>query len=122
MLPTVGYVSRDVGHYDGRGEQEIEQLDGVTTAAYLDFTNLVSELLRPRVVPVAEQWSLYFNWFVPRIVARPLGLERLLAASTAPFFGGTKPVVADYFVFEALDAWLELLDAPFERALESCPR
>ena len=30
--------------------------------------------------------------------------------------------MADYFVFEALDAWLELLDAPFEQTLVACPR
>jgi hypothetical protein len=121
-LAIAGYISRQLGHYDGRGDEGVAKLESVTSAAYLDFTSLVSELFRPRVVPVDEQWSLYFSWFVPRIVARPAGLERLLAARTALFFGGTEPVVADYFVFEALDAWLELLGAPFDQALHACPR
>jgi glutathione S-transferase len=121
-LAIAAYISRQLGQYAGRADDEIAGRESVTSAAYLDFTSLVSELFRPRLVPVAEQWSLYFSWFIPRITARPAGLERLLATSAAPFFGGTAPVVADYFVFEALDVWLELLGAPFEQVLQYCPR
>jgi hypothetical protein len=120
-LAIASYLGRRLGHYESRSPEEIAELEGVTSAAYTDFTNILPELLRPRVMPAAAQFGEFFEGFIARVPGRLPAFERLLAARSGAFFGGREPAVADYFVFEAIDAWLELLGAHFSRALEACP-
>jgi hypothetical protein len=121
-LAIAAYLSRRLGHDENRDATELARLDSVTSAAHLDLTCMIRELLRPRIMPQGDQWSAFLTEFSSSIPARLPAFERLLAAQEAPYFGGVAPVAADYFVFEAVDAWLELLGVPFAVALANCPR
>jgi Glutathione S-transferase, C-terminal domain len=121
-LAIAGYLTRRLGLDQGRDCDELALLESVTSAAYLDLTCVVRELLRPRVMPNDEQWPAFFASFLDSIPARLPSFERLLGARGTPFFGGVEPAAADYFVFEAVDAWLELLGVRLVAALATCPR
>lgn len=108
------------GHTQHLDIQERALLDAVASAAYLDLTCVIRELLRPRIMPRDEQWSGFFAELMATVSGRLPAFERLLAVRGAPFFGGAAPVAADYFVFEAMDAWLELFGHPLAATLASC--
>jgi hypothetical protein len=121
-LAIAAYLSRWLGHAENLDSAGLARLESVASAAYLDLTCLIRELLRPRVMPQDDQWPTFLAEFSTTVPARLPAFERLLCARGAPFFGGVAPVAADYFVFEAVDAWLELLGAPVAAALANCPR
>jgi hypothetical protein len=121
-LAIAGYLARRLGLDEHRNCENLALLESVTSAAYLDLACVVRDLLRPRVMPNDEQWPAFFAGFLDSIPARLPAFERLLSAQSTPFFGGVEPVAADYFVFEAVDAWLELLGVRFVAALATCPR
>jgi hypothetical protein len=52
-----------------------------------------------------------------RILHKVDRLERMLASSRDPFFGGHRPVVADFFVAEALDMTRAVIGKRFDAAL-----
>ena len=81
-----------------------------------------ADLCRPRVMPNTADWQHFIAEFVSSILGRLRAFERMLVAQSGPYFGGNEPVAADYFVFEAVDAWRELLGAPLVAALARCPR
>lgn len=59
-LPIASYLSRRMGHTQHLDIQETALLDAVASAAYLDLTCVIRELLRPRIMPRDEQWSGFF--------------------------------------------------------------
>lgn len=121
-LAIAGYLTRSLGLDQRRDRENLALLESVTSAAYLDLTCVVRDLLRPRVIPNDEQWPAFFAGFLESIPARLPAFERQLSAQGTPFFGGVEPTAADYFVFEAVDVWLELLGFGFGAALATCPR
>ena len=121
-LAIAAFLSRHLGHVENRDSAGLARLESISSAAYLDLTCVIRELLRPRVMPQDDQWAAFLTEFSTTIPARLPAFERLLAVQSGPFFGGVAPVAADYFVLEAVDAWLELLGAPVATALANCPR
>jgi glutathione S-transferase len=120
-LPIAGYVARRLGQYDGLDAMGVARLEMVASVAYLDvIAELAMMLWVPTAIPDAEA-AVRFSNHEARILHKVDRLERMLASSGDPFFGGHRPVVADFFVAEALDMTRavigERLDAALGRAL-----
>jgi glutathione S-transferase len=118
-LPIAGYLARRLGIHEGRTDEQLALLENVTAAAYLNVLALVSDLLAPFPTPGDDQWPGFLDAFIEEMPVRVARFER---AMDAPYFGGDRPAVPDYFVFEGIQMWRELLGAPVEQTLSRCPR
>jgi glutathione S-transferase len=121
-LAIAGYLDRRLGHTRGRSDEELARLEMVGSAAYVNLLGLVPTLLVPFPSPHEEDWPAFLQAFVEEIPRRVARFERLLAAGSAPFFGGATPVAADFFVYEVVQMWRALLEARMESALADWPR
>ncbi len=121
-LPIAGYVARRLGQYDGLDAMGIARLEMVASVAYLDvIAELAMMLWVPMAIPDAEAAARFSN-HQARILHKVERLERMLASSADPFFGGNRPAIADFFVAEALDMTRAVLGARFDAALGRAPR
>ena len=109
-LPIAGYVSRQLGHYDGKDAQEIARLETVASAAYLDLIISAGEM-RYQLGATQDEaaWNSLFDTHVQRARFRIPRFEQLLAKLDSEFFGGNNPVTADFFVYEAMLEWQDVL-------------
>ena len=100
-LPIATFLARRVGQCDGIDEALIAPREGICSCCYLDVTLRIGDLL----------WSdvLYPGSDLAKSSQRPLGrvLDKLSrVAQCLPvtgWFGGDRPVVADFFVAEAVE-------------------
>lgn len=109
-LSIASYVAKRLGHYDGLGAVEIAKHEAVVSCAYLDVVRSLADLLwAPVLYPGAD-----FATNTPRILGWSLGkLGRLSAllpdGGGAPWLGGSRPAVADFFLCEAVEVMRYLL-------------
>lgn len=118
-LAIASYLSRRLGHYDGLDAGNIARLEMVTSTAYLDIIGQVSLMMRPPTPLTDENEGAYFASSESTSVYKLERVERLLAKR---FFGGDRPVVTDFFVFEAIESMHLLFGARFETWLRSHSR
>ena len=121
-LVIASFLSRRLGHYKARSEEEIVRMEMVSSSAYLELLTPRSSLFRPDPAPQPDAWPALFESFATRFAGRLGAFERLLANTNEPFFGGALPRAADYFVFEALHDTKDLLGPMLAPALAACPR
>jgi len=121
-LPIAGYVARRAGQYDGLDAMGIARLEMVASVAYLDVIGEVAMmLLVPTSTPEAEAATRFSN-HEARIFHKVDRLDKMLASSGEPFFGGHRPAVADFFVVEAIDMTRVVLGERLDAALRGAPR
>jgi glutathione S-transferase len=120
-LAIANYLSRRLGHYNGKDAQAIARLEMVASAAYLDLLNSAGEM-RWQLGAARDEagWNAWFDNYVQRARLRIPRFEQLLAEMDTEFFGGNSPVAADFFVYEAILEWQEILGASLLAEL-SCP-
>jgi len=121
-LAIASYLSRRLGHYDGRDAQAIAQLEMIASAAYLDLLLAAGEM-RWQVGLAKDEatWNAWFDGYVQRARLRIPYFEQLLASADSQFFGDNHPAAADFFVYEAISEWQETLGPSLLDEL-SCPR
>jgi glutathione S-transferase len=121
-LAIASFVAKRLGHYDALSAVEIAKQEAVVSCAYLDVVRSLAEFLwAPALYPGVDVAAL-----APRRLGATLGkLTRLSALlpeeSGAPWLGGTRPVVADFFLCEAVEILRYLLgplrDEPLRRRI-----
>ena len=123
-LAIASYVARRLGHYDGLEAVEIAKLEAVVSCSYLDVVRSLADVLwAPILYPGVEVAKI-----APRSLGSTLGklgrLSALLPSSAdAPWLGGSRPVVADFFLCEAVEVLRYLLGPSRDAALqERIPR
>jgi glutathione S-transferase len=121
-LVIASYVSRRLGHYEGLAPGEVARLEMITSAAYLDVSSHLSMMMRTPTPLTAENEEAYFTGFESTAASKLERIERLVAARGQRFLGGERPVVADFFVFEAIESMHVLFGGRFETWLRSHPR
>jgi glutathione S-transferase len=121
-LAIASYLGRRLGHYDGLDAGSIARLEMVSSAAYLDVSGQTALMMRPPAPLNDENEAPYFTGYQSNAEHKLERIERILAARDDRFFGGNRPVVTDFFVFEAIEAQLLLFGARFEVWLKSHPR
>jgi glutathione S-transferase len=121
-LPIAGYIARRLGQYESLDSMAIAQLEMVASAAYLDVMAEVFMMLwLPTALPDAEA-TTRFGHHEARILRKIARIDRMLASRHEPFFGGQRPVIADFFVVEAVDIARGALGARIDAALGKAPR
>jgi glutathione S-transferase len=109
-IAIASYIARRLGHYDGLAAGDIAKLESVVSCAYLDVLRVLAEVVwAPVMYPGADAAMT-----TPRVLGRALDklgrLSALLPAKTiSPWLGGTRPIVGDFFVGEAVEALRHLL-------------
>jgi glutathione S-transferase len=121
-LAIASYLSRRLGHYDGLDAANIARLEMVTSTAYLDIAGQTALMMRPPTPLTNENEGAYFAGYESTAVYKLERVERQLAARGERFFGGDRPVVTDFFVFEAIESTHLVFGARFESWLQSHPR
>src|SRR5258708_647652 len=97
-LSISSYIARRLGHYDGLEAVEIAQHEAVASCSYLDVVRSLADIIwAPVLYPGADVATT-----TPRLLGWSLGkLGRLSAllpdATSAPWLGGSRPAVADFF-------------------------
>jgi glutathione S-transferase len=118
-LSIASYLARRLGHYDGLEPVEIARHEAVVSCSYLDVVRSVADVLwAPILYPGADVAAT-----TPRMLGGSIGkLGRLSAllpdGSDAPWLGGSRPVVADFFLGEAVEAMRYLLGPSHEGSLQ----
>ena len=115
-LPIAGFLSRRLGHHDGRDDAAIAWLEAVSSHAYLEVLLRVGDMLWADLVyPGAD-----LGRAIPRLAARMFDkLDRLDARIPDGFLGGDRPVVADFFAAEAVETTRYVLGASRDAALRA---
>jgi glutathione S-transferase len=121
-LVIASYLSRRLGHYDGLDHGGIARLEMAASAAYLDVSAPVALMMRPPTPLTAESEDAYFTGYESGALHKLERIERLVAAREQPFLGGNRPVVADFILFEAIEAMHLVFGGRFESWLRSHPR
>lgn len=109
-LSIASYIARQLGQYDGLAAVEIAKYEAVVSCAYLDVVRSLADVLwAPLLYPGADVATV-----TPRKLDWSLGkLARLSTLlpddSGAPWLGGSRPVVADFFLGEAVEVTRYLL-------------
>jgi glutathione S-transferase len=124
-LPIASYLARELGHDDDAASAERRAwLEMTTSAAHLDMQVPYSQLLW---LPADHERSALLataRALLAQLRARLHQLEYLLEERSTPdpFFGGDRPVMADYFVYESLSRARALFGGAFERTLREASR
>jgi glutathione S-transferase len=119
-LSIASYVAKRLGHYDRLEAGEIAKYEAVVSCSYLDVVRSLADVLwAPMLHPGAD-----FAVTTPRILGSALGkLGRLSALlpddGGAPWLGGSRPAVADFFLCEAVEVMRYLLGPSRDGALRS---
>jgi glutathione S-transferase len=121
-LPIAGYLARRLGHYDGLDAMGIARLEMVTSAAYLDMIFEVASMIWMLPPDTDARDTPVFTRQEPRIIDKIARFERALGTGSAPYFGGDRPAVADYFVAEATGIAEAAFPTRVARALAAAPR
>lgn len=116
-IAIASFLARSLGHYEGRDNGEIARLEAVVSLCYTEVSLQIAQLL----------WLDLFNPGVDLAAAVPLQFGRLVARLTrleahapeAGWFGGERPLMADYFAAEAIEALRYLLGREHDDALRT---
>jgi glutathione S-transferase len=118
-LSIATYVAKRLGHYDGLEAVEIAKHEAVVSCSYLDVVRSVAEIHWARLLyPGADVATT-----TPRVLGRSLDklgrLSALLpAGGGAPWLGGSRPAVADFFLCEAVEVMRYLLGPSRDGSLQ----
>lgn len=115
-LPITTYVSQRLGHYDGLAPARVARLEAICSCIYIDIITRLGEILWASVLyPGADLGAT-----VPRSLGRMLDklwrVSELLGADEQ-WYGGGRPLSADFFAAEGVESLQQVLGASREAAL-----
>lgn len=106
-LPIAGFLSRQLGFYDGLSPVEIARVEAIISCCYVDVTIMVGIAIWAEMMCPGTQVEASAERIVPRLLAKLARLEAQLPESG--WLGAARPNVADFFVFEAYESVALLL-------------
>ena len=101
-LAIANYLSRQLGHYVDRTPASIARLEAICSFVYLEVILRLGDILWSDVVFEGTTPETMAARLMPRMLSKLTFLESLV--ETKPFFGDKKPVLADFFVCEGIEA------------------
>jgi glutathione S-transferase len=113
-LPIASFLARRLGHYDGLSGMQIGHHEAVCSAVYLEVLSRLGELLWADFLYPGIDFTTAFPRVAGRIFSK---LERVEAETPSDFFGGKRPVMADFFAAEGCEAMRRLLGPARDDAL-----
>jgi glutathione S-transferase len=120
-LPVASYLAHRLGHYDGLDAAARARLEAVCSCCYVEVTMIAGHVLWADLVwpgvDLEKAWSIHLG----RMLGRLASLDE--DVPDAGFFGGARPVMADFYADEAYATWCYMLGPEREPALrERLPR
>jgi glutathione S-transferase len=105
-LAIASLLARRLGHCEGLSAMQIARHEAICSNVYLEALTPVGQFLWADFVYPGMDFTTAF----PRVAGRVLAkMERLEAETPSGFFGGTRPIVADFFAAEGYEALRHLL-------------
>lgn len=101
-LPIAAYLARRLGQNEGLDDAAIARRDAICSNAYLEHVVRVGELVWCDVIYSGSDPARSLERLLPRLMLKLEALDR--AVPEDRFVGGERPVVADFFAREALEA------------------
>jgi glutathione S-transferase len=105
-LPIAFFLAQRLGHDAGLSDLSVARLQGIISCVYIDVLVRTAELIWAEVMYPGVDLSAAFSRTAGRVLAK---LERLEDETPDRFFGGERPVMADFFAAEGLAVFRHLL-------------
>jgi prostaglandin-H2 D-isomerase / glutathione transferase len=115
-LPIASFVTRRLGQNDGIDDTTITRREAIISSCYIDVLVQLAALLRADQTYPGADLAQGFRTILSRIVLPKLELLDVHLPD-APWVGGERPVVADFFVADALELVRYLLGPERDAAL-----
>jgi glutathione S-transferase len=116
-LPVATFLARRLGHYDGLDDAATARLEAVCSNCYIEVTLRIGELIWVDLIYPGADLAGAFPLLVGRMLEKLTGLDRLIPEPG--WLGGSKPVMADFFAAEAVEALAYLLGPARDEALRA---
>jgi glutathione S-transferase len=123
-LPIATYLSAQLGYDKANSPEARAFAEMITSCAHLDMQVPYGPLFWSAADQPEAQLLQTARLLLDNLAARTRQLETLLvrAAGDGPYFGGVKPAMGDYFVYESLARACAVFGAAFESRLRDTPR
>jgi glutathione S-transferase len=112
------YLAHRLGHYEGLSSEERARIEMVVSFVYLDLMNAAGTMIW---VPPGTDVQMHVKALAGRLKRRPAQLEALLGEESV-WFGGARPVMADYFAASAMRTFELVFGEKAKPILAACPR
>lgn len=100
-LPVAAFLGRRLGHYDGLKDEEIAHIESVTSNCYIEIMLRSGELIYADLIYPGADIGGALPGLVGRMLEKIGGVEAL--SPDAGWFGGARPVMADFFAGESVE-------------------
>lgn len=114
-LPIANFLARRLGDYDGLDDERMAHLEAVCSNCYVEVTLRIGEILYADVLYPGGDLASAFPLLLGRMLDKLARLDRQIPE--AGWLGGHKPVMADFFAAEAVEAMRYLLGPAREEGL-----
>lgn len=114
-LSIASFLARRLGHYEGLDDAGIAHLEAVCSNCYIEVTLRIGELIWADVLYPGGDLAGGFQLHIARMLDKLTRLDR--QTPEAGWLGGSKPVMADFYAAEAVEALRYLLGPAREERL-----
>jgi glutathione S-transferase len=116
-LPIASFLARRLGHYDGLEDAAIAHLEAISSNCYIEIMLRSGELIwADYMYPGADIGGALLG-FTGRMLEKIGGVEAL--SPEAGWFGGARPVMADFFASESVEVLRYILGPARDKALRA---
>jgi hypothetical protein len=119
-LPIAAFLARRLGHYDGRDDVAVTQLEAIVSVAYLEIIQPAGDAIYADLMWPGADLARGLTFGLDRMQQKLGYLDAQLGDG---WLGGTRPVTADFFAGEAFELQRYLLGpGREERLITRLPR
>jgi glutathione S-transferase len=116
-LPVASFLARRLGHYDGLEDAAIARLEAISSNCYIEIMLRSGELIYADYMYPGADVGGALPGHMGRMLEKIGGVEAL--SPEGGWFGGARPVMADFFAGEAVEVLRYMLGPAREEALLS---
>lgn len=116
-LPIASFLARRLGHYDGLDDGAIARLEAIASNCYLEIMLRSGELILADYLYPGVDIGGALPGLVGRMLEKIGGMEAL--SPETGWFGGARPVMADFFAGESVEVLRYLLGPACDEALRA---
>ena len=119
-LPIASFLARRLGHYDGRDDVAVAQLEGIVSVAYLEIIQPAGDVIYADLMWPGADLARGLAFRLDRMQQKLACLDAQLGDG---WVGGERPVMADFFAGEAFELQRYLVGpAREQRLVAALPR